>query len=85
MLTTSTQLLGPQDRRFSLIISAPASNRITLSFLGAAVLDEGITLHPGGPPLVLEWDTLGGSITASIQAIAAIAAQTIGVVEVFWP
>lgn len=51
--TTSTVLLGGNPRRWALLIGAPNANRISLDFQRAAVLDQGITLYPSGPPLLL--------------------------------
>lgn len=50
---SSTVLAGPNPSRKALLISAPPTNRFTLSFGADAVLDQGITLYPAGPPLQL--------------------------------
>lgn len=55
----STQLAGPNERRRGILISAPPTNRVTLSFAGAAVLDQGITIYPAGNPLYLTTDVFG--------------------------
>lgn len=57
--TTDSPLLGPNPRRWALIFSAPLTNRYTLSFKRAAVLDEGITVYPTTLPLVLTHNEFG--------------------------
>lgn len=79
----SSLLLGPNGRRKAVIISAPVTNRITLSFGGPAVLDKGINLYPGSSPLVLGGDWCLCWITEDIFAISAVADQVIGVVDIF--
>jgi hypothetical protein len=80
--TTDTQLAGPNPRRRGLMISSPPTNRITVSFGDtAAVLDQGITLYPGNPPLLLEVGMWGDSITEGIRCISAVGAQNISIVD----
>lgn len=81
--TTDSQLLGPNPNRHSLLISSGLSNRFTISFGDAAVLDKDITIYPGQAPLILRYDDFGGAITEEIRAISAGAAQFVSVVEMF--
>ena len=81
---TSTQLVGPNLKRFALLIGAPLTNRVTLSFGGPAVLDQGITLYPLGQPLLLLFDYLGDALHEDVFAITTAGAQTVGFVDVFW-
>ena len=83
--TSSAQLIVPNDKRFSIVISCPRTNRITLSFGAPAVLDQGITLFPGGLPFVLLYNYVGGSIREEVFAIADTVAQTVGILDLFWP
>ena len=80
---TDTPLLGPNERRVKLIISAPAANRLTLSFNGAAVDKAGVTLYAGNPPLVLDEEHIGQAIREEIRAIMAVAGETIGGLDIF--
>lgn len=57
--TTDTLLVGPNPRRVAIVISGPPTNRFTVSFGGAAVLDQGITQYPLAAPLVLDHDVWG--------------------------
>ena len=85
VLTTSTQLVGPNLKRFALLIGSPLTNRVTLSYGGPAVLDQGITLYPTNQPLLLLFDYLGDAMHEDVFAITTGGAQTIGFVDVFWP
>lgn len=80
--TADSPLLGSNPRRVGLIFSAPPTNRFTLSFGGTAVLDQGLTLYPAGNPLVLPTCTIGGSLSESIRAISAVAAQNVSGIEI---
>lgn len=60
-----------------------ASQRITISFIGPAVVDQGINLQPGTLPLVLSEDQWGDSLTGPIYAIANAGSPVIGVLDVF--
>lgn len=80
--TTSGQLVGPNQNRRALVISSPVTNRITLSWAGAAVLDRGITLYPNDPPLELTYDKWGDAIGQPITAIADAAPESLAVIEI---
>jgi hypothetical protein len=80
---TDTLLIGSNPSRKSLIVSAPPTNRITLSFgSGPAVLDSGINLNPGSQSLKLGYEDIGDAIIEEVHVISAVAAQTIGAVEI---
>jgi hypothetical protein len=88
--TTSTVLLSPNPKRIALLISAPLTNRFTLSLRGsAAVLDAGVTLFPSiagaggsaGQFLFLTRTLIGDSIEQPVSAISFNAAQNVNVVE----
>lgn len=57
--TSDSPLLPANRQRVGLIISAPATNRITISLKGPAVLDKGITLYPSLHPLILSPNDFG--------------------------
>jgi hypothetical protein len=63
--------------RTSLIVQAPLTNRITLSFADPAVADQGIVLYPQGTPLVLDVQHHGALVHGPIRAISDTAAQTV--------
>lgn len=80
---TDSPLLGPNPYRVGLIISAPLTNRFTISFDGvAAVLDQGITIYPGSNPFFLPPDPRQCWLTESIRAISAVAGQVVNIVEI---
>jgi hypothetical protein len=79
-----TIIAGPSLKRFAIIIGAPLTNRVTLDFGKPAVLDNGITLYPGGPPFLLLYDHIGNAIREEIHAITTAGAQSIGVVDIGW-
>lgn len=62
-----------------------AETRVTLALAGPAVLDAGINLYAGGPPVLLCYDQLGTALHEDVFGIATPAAATIGIVDVFWP
>jgi hypothetical protein len=70
------------DTRVALVIQAPQTNRVTLSWGGAAVLDQGITLYPGGAALVLNLWAHGAMVRGPIRAVGAVALQSLTYVEV---
>lgn len=79
---TSTLLLPANDARVGLVISSPAANPVSLSFMGSAVADSGIVLRAGTAPLQFvpyEWGCLAKK---PVNAITVVGAQTIGGYEV---
>lgn len=81
--TTTTSLVPAAPNRVALIISAPLTNRFTISLLTAAVLDQGVTLYPAGRTLSLNIHDHGDIVTRAWAAISATAAQNVTVVSVF--
>jgi hypothetical protein len=59
-------------------------NRVSLVWGRAAVLDAGITLYPGYPPLLLTIEVDGGLVKGPIFAISAGAAQDLSFWESFY-
>lgn len=49
----SSEVLGPNPNRHSLILSGNNAARVTFDLGGPAVLDQGITLQAGGQPIIL--------------------------------
>lgn len=78
---TEGPLMPGDERRRALIISAPETNRFTITWGTDAHLDLGITLYPGGPPLQLDRNTHGAMVTQPIRAISATALQTVTFAE----
>jgi hypothetical protein len=81
--TTDSPLLGPNPQRKAIIFVAPATNRYTVSFTGAAVLDQGLTIYPGQPPMNLDRDVYGDAFIEEVRAISAGVAQIVSVIDVF--
>jgi len=69
------------DITLSLLVG-PLTGRVTLGFRGPAVLDQGLTLHPGQDPLLLLADHIGQAIREDVSIIGAIAGVQIGGLEV---
>lgn len=83
--TTSGAFLGANARRVGLVISSPRTNRITISALSPAVLDNGLTMQPATNPLILHLSNAGTWIQGNLFAIANSASETITVIEVLEP
>jgi hypothetical protein len=75
--TTVTPLVPQVEDRVALIISAPQTNRITLTFDPVGTLDNGITLYPTQPPLYLTVDRFGRLVQGPIFCVSATGAQNI--------
>jgi len=76
---TDTAIIGPDPNRVGLILSPGPTNRYSIAFGTAAVLDQGLTIPPGVSPLILSLEDLGDLITLDIRGISAVAPQTITV------
>lgn len=62
----------------------PTSTRVTISFTGQAVLDQGINIYPGQLPLQLDNDVIGEAVTEAVFAVTALGTQTISVLDLFY-
>lgn len=80
--TTSTSLIGPNPHRTALIISSGLTNRFSVAFGVAAILDSGLTIRPGVNPIILSRDVLGDAITQAVTAIFAAVGEVVAVLEV---
>lgn len=80
--TSSTFLLTANPRRRRLTVSAPPTNRITLSFGVPAVLDAGWNVDPNTAGRTITEDDVGELLQRDIFAISAVGAQTVGFTEV---
>lgn len=72
------------DFSIGVVLDQP-SQRVTLDLFGKAIIDQGITLHPGSTPLYLWPGTVGDAITEEIRAVANAGTQTIGWWEFMLP
>jgi len=81
--TSSGTFLLAAPRRVALIVSAPLTNRFTLSLKSTAVIDEGLTLHPTQDPLLLTVEKHGDLVTRGWTAISSSGTQGVAVIEVF--
>lgn len=59
-----------------------SQDRYTIAFGGAAVLDQGITVQPGGPILILDLNVCGCWMREGIFGISAVNAQNVTFTEV---
>lgn len=81
--SASTALIPAATNRSVLIVNAPQTNRFTISLLGTAVLDQGITLYPTEAPLILTAAQHGDIVTRAWSAISGTAAQNVTFLSVF--
>ena len=81
--TSSTSFLKAAPRRVAIIVSAPQTNRVTLSLDPSAILDQGLTLQPSTDPLVLTVERHGDLVTRRWTAISSTVTQGVSVIEVF--
>src|ERR1700694_3198776 len=75
---TPTNLIGEDDKRVFLRISAPSAGRITISDNPAVILDGGINLAAGAFPIELSVERDGNLVRKRLFAIASAAATQIG-------
>lgn len=59
-------------------------NYVTLSFQGQAVLQNGINIKQGDPPLILWKDVVGDAITEDVYGIAATGTSVLTVLDLFY-
>lgn len=79
-----TTAIGASASDFTLSVALDQlSQRVTISFIGPAVVDQGINLAPGGMPLTLSAENIGDAITDPIYAIANAGSPSIGVIDLF--
>jgi hypothetical protein len=79
----STQIAPIRPGRTGLIISAPQTAAVWISFRGAASIGVGVRLPPNVTPLIISEPTMALGINEDINAISEGAAQSIGVWD-FW-
>ncbi len=80
--TSATELTGESPMRMTLIVSCPASTRITISQDPNVTDANGIILNNGGGPLVLDIQRHGSIVTRRLFAVSQTSAQNVGVTEV---
>jgi hypothetical protein len=79
--TTAGRFLSGNVKRVGLVISAPRTNRVTISDSPNPTDENGLVLRPATAPVKLG-DIWGGDwVGRSLYAIADTAAETIGVLE----
>lgn len=76
------ELVGANDKRKAIFISAPVANRTTISFGANAVLDVGLNMYAAGPVLKLDEDSIGQAIREDIRCISSAAGGVQGFVEI---
>lgn len=79
--TADTVLVKADANRVALTIGPPLTNPIYVVFGQTAALLTGIRLNATSPPLVLTLATAGNAVLGEWRAIAATAAEAIGVME----
>lgn len=82
LVASSRQILGPNPQRIAAIFVAPATNRYTIGFAQAAVLDQGLTIPPATQAFAMTKAEYGSLIEHPFTAISAVADQTIQIIEV---
>jgi len=78
---SSSELLEPNDSRIGLIVPSSNTGRFTISFAGAAVLDQGINIPVGVLPLQLIGQYWNCLLKRSLTAIAAVSPTVIQLIE----
>jgi hypothetical protein len=79
-----TTAVGASVTDFSINVQRDRLNtRITISLIGTAVAEQGLTLSPGTLPLYLHEDHIGTAIQHEIHAISNVAGVAVPVVDVF--
>lgn len=77
---TTTAIAGTAD--FSINVRRNnVPSRVSISFIGPAVLDEGINLYAGNEPVVLLPEDVAQGVREEIRCIGSVAGLTVGVVE----
>lgn len=75
-VASNVLLAAASTRRFLYIRNTHASQRVSLSFGAAAVLDSGVTLNPNE---WASWSAPTGHVTQEVRAIASGAATTVAI------
>lgn len=75
------EIIPPDDNRIGLIIPSSNTGRFTLSFSGAAILDQGINIPTGVLPFTLTGEDWKCVVKRAIRGIAAVDPTTIQVIE----
>lgn len=78
---TSSMLVGQSPKRIALLISAPNTGYITISFNGPVVSGSGIIINALGPPLSLNIHDHGAIIKKEIYVIHSATTTNVGVWE----
>jgi hypothetical protein len=79
----SQQLLGPNDRRYALVISAPATNTAWVSFGRTASSTNGLPIYAGTGWQVLLYDHIGQALREQINIITPAGADEVGCLDIF--
>lgn len=77
----SAEVLGPNPKRVSLLLSSSSLVRYTVGFGQDPVLDQGLTIQVGANPVYLHVDTVGECITREIRVVASAAGGYCGGIE----
>jgi len=79
--TTSQDVVDADAKRFSLILNAPTSGRVTYSLRPTATDLNGIVLYATMQPLVLNLKDHGAIVTSRLTAITNTGSQVTTIVE----
>lgn len=78
---TDTPLVPGATNRVALLIGAPTTAAVWLSFVGPAAVGTGIRIPPGSQPLKLDAELYAEALTDEIRAITESGTENVGVVE----
>lgn len=78
---TDTPLIPGDPNRLAITFVSGATNRYTLGFREAAVLDQGVTIYPATMPYTLTIEDHGDAVMGAWNAISAVAIQNVTVIE----
>ena len=79
-----TTAIAGSTNDFSISVSEyNLETRVSLSFSGTAVLDQGITVYSGSDPLLIMYDHIGQGFREDISAISNVAGVSVSIIDVF--
>lgn len=81
-VTVSHQILGPSEKRRSIIFIGPNAGRVTLSNDSPVVLDNGLTISSTSGMLELRYDIHGDLVQKPWHAIASAGGSIVSWIEV---
>ena len=76
-------LISSRNTRKALVISAPSAGFVTISFIGPAVLGQGINIFTGTLPLQLVEEGIGEVLREEIHLTGSVGGATLGWLDIW--